>query len=138
MSTHTDEARRAAEKIAFRIWPKVGGYTKKDSLISQKVVEFATIIDQETGLPAITAERDMLKRQLEVNAIVEDDVVTERDRLREACTKMQEFLLEWRHAIVPYHLTGEDFDRLSGISWAFKAALAKEPESGEEKRKDKE
>lgn len=46
-----------------------------------------------------------------------------RDRLRGTCTKMQEFLLEWRHAIVPYHLTGEDFDRLSGVLKS-QAALA--------------
>lgn len=59
MSKHTSGAVKVGERIAFAIWPEERGFTKKDSWISQKVEEFATIVDQETA-----AERDKLREAL--------------------------------------------------------------------------
>lgn len=59
MSEHTDGARRAAAELVLMVWGEKKGYEEM-VWIDHKIKEFATIIDRETGLPEITAERDRL------------------------------------------------------------------------------
>jgi len=71
MTKHTDGAVKAAERIAHIDWIQTGK-TEYDKLKLETII---TIIDQETGLPEITEERDRLRETLEPESGEDDSQV---------------------------------------------------------------
>jgi len=76
MAKHTEEARTTAKLILRREAVVFGRNTWESE-------ELAGLIDRETGLPALLAERDELKRQLEISTTNFAAIDLERDRLRD-------------------------------------------------------
>ena len=122
MSKHTDEARKAATELALEVWGEKKGY--KDMVwLDHKIEEFATIIDQETGLPELQARIKQLEASLDVRKRICRDVVAEKAELVKA--------LKAALPILEDAYSGQQPPPRYEIKLV-KAALAKaEPESGE-------
>jgi hypothetical protein len=65
MSNHTDEARKAAEKVLLKYDRNSGTTIESRNDWDVAVDGAAAIIDQETGLPELKAERDKLREDIE-------------------------------------------------------------------------
>jgi len=90
----TDPTMKAAEKIAFGVWPQAEGYTKdnwtsRPLWIDHKIKVFAAIINQKTGLPELKARIKELEGELHTlitfSADLQQRLDAEKAELVEAC-----------------------------------------------------